>query len=88
LFSAYEIHIGQSSPDADQAAPFALLSDGRGEGFRGEQVIGTYLHGAFEDPAVLSELGIVPAATAPIATDQRLADWFDAHAERFEELFL
>jgi adenosylcobyric acid synthase len=88
VFSAYEIHIGETTPCADPDFPFAVLSGDRVEGFRRERVIGTYLHGAFEDPAVLRELGIVPASTGGIDTDQRLADWFDAHAERFEELFL
>jgi adenosylcobyric acid synthase len=88
LFSAYEIHLGETTPDADPESPFALLSEGRSEGFRRERVIGTYLHGAFEDPAVLKELGVVPAPVDRVAPDQRLADWFAAHAERFEELFL
>jgi adenosylcobyric acid synthase len=88
LFSAYEIHIGETTPPADHDSPFAVLSDGRAEGFRRERVLGTYLHGAFEDPGVLREIGIVPASTDVIAPDQRLADWFDAHAEGFEELFL
>jgi adenosylcobyric acid synthase len=88
LFSAYEIHIGETTPRADDDSPFAVLSDGRAEGFRGERVIGTYLHGAFEDPAVLREIGIVPASIDRIDLDQRLADWFAAHAEGFEELFL
>jgi hypothetical protein len=64
------------------------LSGGRGEGFRRERVIGTYLHGAFEDPAVLRELGIVPASFDRIEPAAALADWFTAHSERFEELFL
>ena len=87
-FSAYEIHIGETTPDADHDSPFAILSGGRAEGFRRERVIGTYLHGAFEDPVVLRELGIVPAPFDRIEPAAALADWFAAHSERFEELFL
>jgi cobyric acid synthase len=68
------------------AAPFALLEDGTQDGLRADRVIGTYLHGALEDPEVLAELGII-AMTAPLPYDL-LANWFAPFGKAFEELFL
>ena len=62
-FDAYEIHHGvTSSPHA--LAPFAILDDGRPEGVREGRVIGTYLHGAFENAAVCREIFGVRCAAA------------------------
>ena len=85
-FSAYEIHLGETTMPRD-SVPFAVLEDGTRDGIRRDRIVGTYLHGAFEDPAVLAELGITP----PLCEDQsydRLADWFGQHAPAFEDLFL
>ena len=55
-------------------------------------VIGTYLHGAFEDPRVLSELLGRPVSDAPSkdAAYDGLANWFasNANLQLFEERFL
>ncbi len=79
-FGAYEIHVGETTIDAD-VAPFAMLDDGRADGACVGRVFGTYLHGAFEDPAVCAEVLGVPAAplrSKPQEYD-RLADWFSEH---------
>jgi adenosylcobyric acid synthase len=76
---------------------------GQSEGCRCEGVVGTYLHGALETPAVLrSMLGDVarrrgkafdPSSVCGDPKDEhydRLADWFEQHVDlaRFEELYL
>jgi adenosylcobyric acid synthase len=99
-FGAYEIHMGETTPPSGDS-PFAWI-EGRGEGFREDGVIGTYLHGALESPDLLGELLTdlarrrgKPAPTLPEARPKdadydRLADWFEQHADlaRFEELYL
>ncbi|MFN4063273.1 cobyric acid synthase [Azoarcus communis] len=53
----YEIHMGVSSGPA-LATPAARLEGGRSDGARSAdgQVLGTYLHGLFDDPAALAAL--------------------------------
>ncbi len=87
-FRAYEIHMGRTV--AEGVEPFALV-DGRPEGARCGRVLGTYLHGALEDPGVLEELlGVRAVAPSKDAVYDRLADWFEQHADvrKFEELYL
>jgi adenosylcobyric acid synthase len=80
-FTAYEIHLGVTSA-VQSVEPFAAI-DGRPEGARVGRVSGTYLHGALEDPAVCAELFGVPMPVVSRANDYaRLADWFEAHAEK------
>jgi adenosylcobyric acid synthase len=85
-FPAYEIHLGETIMPRD-SVPFAILEDGTRDGIRRDRIAGTYLHGAFEDPVVLAELGITPALRSEQPYD-RLADWFEQYAQGFEELFL
>ncbi len=87
-FSAYEIHLGETTRAGHDSTPFVVLEDGTGEGIRHNRVVGTYLHGAFEDPVVLTELGIVTPPLCDRQTYDSLADWFEQYAEGFEELFL
>jgi len=81
-FHAYEIHMGQTTRVAN--APSFAYVDGAPEGIECNRCLGTYLHGAWEDPAVIEEyLGYRP----PDALDQaevysQLADWFDRYADR------
>jgi len=98
-FEAYEIHMGESTP-ALVDAPFSLVDD-RPEGFFQRGILGTYLHGAFEDKRILNALlgevarwrsKRVPDA-GPIdkeADYDKLADWFERHVDqdKFEELYL
>jgi cobyric acid synthase len=83
---AYEIHLGQTRALDTNYQPFAILDDGSEDGMRGDRIIGTYLHGAFEHQAVLSELGIT-ARRRPQDTYLQLAKWFEPFGKRFEELF-
>lgn len=55
--SGYEIHLGVSK-GVDLSRPLTLLNDGRSDGARSvdDQVIGTYCHGVFDQPAALSAL--------------------------------
>jgi adenosylcobyric acid synthase len=98
-FRAYEIHMGQTN--RPRGCAFALV-DGRPEGYRENGIIGTYLHGALEDAGLLEELlaevaarrgkpALVVAAGMPKeAVYDRLAGWFEQHADvwLFEELYL
>jgi adenosylcobyric acid synthase len=88
-FHAYEIHMGKTSP---VEAPCFAYVNGAPEGTEWNRCLGTYLHGALEDPAVIEEyLGYYPA-DAPDKADiyNRLADWFDRYADRklWREQFL
>ncbi|MBM3725415.1 MAG: cobyric acid synthase [Acidobacteria bacterium] len=90
VFRAYEIHMGRTTTPPG-AQPFASVN-GLPEGLRHRRCIGTYLHGALEDAAVLSELLGRPIEPPPPREESydRLGEWFAAHADikRFEELFL
>jgi len=99
-FTAYEIHMGDTEPPAGDS-PFAFI-DGKAEGCLRRGILGTYLHGALEDPAVaqflLEDVANWKNKPAPkirgVADKQkhydRLADWFEGHVDwpRFEELYL
>ncbi|HEU0121372.1 MAG TPA: cobyric acid synthase [Bryobacteraceae bacterium] len=77
VFRAYEIHMGETGP----AGEGVFTVDGRAEGRRADGVWGTYLHGAFEEPAVAREmLGVHAVAMDKDAMYDRLADWLTAHA--------
>jgi adenosylcobyric acid synthase len=86
-YTAYEIHMGQTRIDIADPQPFALLEDRTKEGLRHGRITGTCLHGALEDPIVLSELGISVIAHEHNNFD-RLADWFQPFSADFERLFL
>ena len=82
-FEGYEIHMGVTVT-RDEGEPFAVLEDGTRDGVRLSHAIGTYLHGAFENRAVMEEL-----LGRPLPDDDgdksiqydRLADWFAEHVE-------
>lgn len=89
-FRAYEIHMGETEKPAD-AKPFAYIH-AIPEGIRLGKCIGTYLHGALENKAVVEELiGFRPAQT-PFGREpyERLADWFETSADVkfFEQAYL
>jgi adenosylcobyric acid synthase len=88
-FPAYEIHMGETRRPAG-AAPFATLGDGSTEGVRIGRIAGTYLHGALENSAVLSELleRELPAPTPKQRNYDLLAQWFEAHQRGFAEMYL
>ncbi len=86
-YSAYEIHLGETSYDAANFEPFAYLENGAREGLRGNRIIGTYLHGAFENATVLAEIGITADAQQASGVEV-LAEWFAPFGQRFAELFL
>ena len=91
---------GKTEPHAG-GEPFAMVN-GKPEGHRRDRVIGTYLDGALEYPDVLRSLLAqvaerrskeIPAISSRISKDEhydRLADWFEQHADRelFEKLYL
>jgi adenosylcobyric acid synthase len=89
-FSAYEIHMGETSRP-ENAEPFAWI-DGRPEGIRHGRCAGTYLHSALDNPDVLEDwIGFRPPE--PVSHDDsynRLADWFERWVDgpKFESLFL
>ena len=99
-FEAYEIHMGETTPPADDA-PFCLV-EGEPLGYWRRGILGHYLHGALENPkvldALLADVAEWRSKTAPRSAEEppagevyeRLADWFEASvdAKRFEELYL
>jgi len=90
-FGAYEIHLGETTIDRDeQWLPFARLADGSMEGVRGPGVIGTYLHGALEHPAVCAEILGVNGLTASSKAAEyvKLAEWFERHGRGLDRLGL
>ena len=90
-FGAYEIHLGVTTLDPSaRTTPFARLRDGSEDGIWANRVIGTYLHGAFENPEVCAAVfGVTPPdAGAKADHYRRLGKWFDQHQRRFGELDL
>jgi adenosylcobyric acid synthase len=93
-FGGYEIHLGATTFDSgSDFVPFARLSDGSVDGVHGAGLIGTYLHGAFEHPAVCAEvfgvLGLgAPSAASKADQYQRLAEWFARHVRHVDQLGL
>ncbi|MBI1353795.1 MAG: cobyric acid synthase [Acidobacteria bacterium] len=89
-FGAYEIHMGQTSPT--RPVESLCSADGRPEGARAGNCLGTYLHGALETPDVLREwLGLTADAVASKEESyDRLADWFENAVDvgLFERLYL
>ena len=87
-FRGYEIHMDVTTA-LDDAMPFAQLEDGSRDGVRLPRIAGTYLHGAFENKAVLEELlqRTLPDSVVENKDAQydRLADWFTASVD--EDLF-
>jgi adenosylcobyric acid synthase len=84
-FQAYEIHMGVTMVNGTHQ-PFAIVEGGVADGVRSARVIGTYLHGALEDKAVLEEVIGKPLTSAPVPTKDaqydRLADWFAEHVNQ------
>ena len=79
-FRAYEIHLGVTNADVAMQ-PFARLPDGGAEGACGPGVIGTYLHGAFENADVCAEtFGVEVGAVSKAAHYRRLGEWFSRYA--------
>ena len=85
----YEIHCGTSNGAALKNA-FAQLDDGRSDGAisMDGQIMGSYLHGMFDDPQALSALlrwaGLQDAVTVDVralreSSIERLADAVDMH---------
>ncbi len=89
-FQAYEIHMGETTGFA--GAPCFAYLDGAPEGIEWNGCLGTYLHGAFEDPAVIEEyLGYrAPAGNAKAEVYGHLIEWFAQFADCtfFERTFL
>ena len=82
--SGYEIHHGQTAPHSAMAAAgdvaVAVMPDELGWQNRAGNVLGVYLHGLFEHPAVLQALF---GATVPTldAVFDGLADYIEQHFE-------
>src|SRR6185295_2497572 len=77
-FDAYEIHLGATTaPPHIASAPFAVLDDGSCDGMRSGRIIGTYLHGSFENANVCSEVFGVPMADRARDDYLKLADWLE-----------
>jgi adenosylcobyric acid synthase len=81
----YEIHHGQTARHPAMAAggdvAREVLPDGLGWQSANGQVLGLYLHGMFEDPAVLQALFGAQAPTLDTVFDG-LADFVDTHMGR------
>jgi adenosylcobyric acid synthase len=79
----YEIHHGRTMPVDMDTAPQPVLHDAQGQalGWRQGAVMGLYLHGLFEDPAVMRAL-FAQAAPSLDAVMDGLADFIDIHMQR------
>jgi len=78
-FRAYEIHLGVTRGDVP-TQPFARLADGGAEGACAPGVIGTYLHGAFENADVCAEtFGVEVGVVSKSTHYRRLGEWFSRH---------
>ena len=78
MVSGYEIHHGQTVQHPSMAAARPVLPDGLGWQNAQGNVLGVYLHGLFEDPAVLHALFGAQAPTLDTVFDG-LADFIDSH---------
>jgi adenosylcobyric acid synthase len=78
--AGYEIHQGRTEARADLPAPVAVLPAGLGWQNQQGNVMGIYLHGLFEDPAVLQALFGAGVRTLDSVFDG-LAAHADAHFE-------
>jgi adenosylcobyric acid synthase len=82
--SGYEIHHGQTAQhpamEAAGDVAHAVLPDGLGWCNGAGNVLGVYLHGLFEDPAVLQALFGASAPTLDSVFDG-LADYISQHFE-------
>ena len=80
--SGYEIHHGQTAPHSAMAAagdaPVLVMPDGLAWQNRAGNVLGVYLHGLFEDPAVLAALFGAAVPTLDAVFDG-LADYVEQH---------
>jgi adenosylcobyric acid synthase len=88
-FGGYEIHMGVTTADReDDVRPFAALDDGSQDGACWNNAIGTYLHGALENPAVCAEVFRIPppSAVSKAAEYARLAAWFEEHGRHLDRL--
>jgi adenosylcobyric acid synthase len=74
--SGYEIHHGQTAQHPAMSAARAVLPGGLGWQNDAGNVLGVYLHGLFEDPAVLHALFGAQAPTLDTVFDG-LADFID-----------
>lgn len=77
----YEIHHGRSLPTSDTpaaAAPILHNASGQALGWQQGSVLGLYVHGLFESPAVLQALLGTPTRTLDSVFDG-LADYLDQH---------
>jgi adenosylcobyric acid synthase len=83
-FEAYEIHAGVTESN-HSVPPFAVLDDGARDGVHMDRIVGTYLHGVFENRLVLEELlgrSLVEHSTPSKEIQYDLmADWFSAHVD-------
>jgi adenosylcobyric acid synthase len=88
-FEGYEIHVGITAFDTSAPmTPFATLEDGTADGCRGERLLGTYLHGAFENGDVCAEVfGVaMPDAAEKAEHYQQLGRWFEQHGRYLDRL--
>ena len=74
----YEIHHGRTSQHAGMAAATPVMREGLAWQNAQGNVLGVYLHGLFEDPAVMHALFGAAAPTLDSVFDS-LADFIDAH---------
>jgi adenosylcobyric acid synthase len=86
-FTGYEIHMGDTVVQGS-VEPFARFEDGSADGACAPKAIGTYLHGALENPDVCAELFGVPMGALTPKRDHydRLADWLERHGRGLDRL--
>jgi adenosylcobyric acid synthase len=78
--TGYEIHHGQTAQHPTMAAAHVVMPQGLGWQNEQGNVMGVYLHGLFEDPAMLHALFGATAPTLDSVFDG-LADFIERHFE-------
>ena len=87
MLSGYEIHMGVTE-NTGRCCPFAELEDGRKDGLIREdgQVLGTYLHGLFDNEVLTDTLLLNLAEKKGISLADNEKSWEDYRQEQYDKL--
>jgi adenosylcobyric acid synthase len=81
----YEIHVGETTY-LEQAEPFALLTSGEQDGCIAERVLGTYLHGVFDEDGFRHQFVAVARTLRGLTPAAALNPWKAQRAESLDRL--
>jgi adenosylcobyric acid synthase len=81
----YEIHVGETTY-LEHAEPFALLTTGERDGCIAERVLGTYLHGVFDEDSFRHQFVTVARTLQRLTPAAALHPWKAQRAESLDRL--